>query len=144
MSTQTYISQAEFIARFERARIAQLTGDPRGEDIGDKAQDAINEFANSINASLRSVVDDIEKVDISDPYLKDLNGRGAFLIMLRDKRGGWSDDHYEQWKEINKELDKIASGKKSVMLTEGSTAYGGYFKTNKRVFGRTSYGVPGL
>jgi phage gp36-like protein len=139
MNNQTYISLTEFTARFGLTRIAQLTGDPRGEDVGQKANDAISEMANHINAALRSVVQDINEVDVTDPYLKDLNGRGAYLVIFRDKPGGWSDDHAQQWADVQKELDKISSGKRSVMLLEGNSFYGGFFQASKKLFGRGVY-----
>lgn len=136
MSATPYTTRTALGVRFGLDRIARLTGDVRGEHIGEKAEDAIAETANLINARLRSRYPDLSVVDATDPYLADLNTRAAYLMLERDKPMGWGEDEERQWNALMDELDDLASGKATVQLTQGATPYGGMFKANKRVFGR--------
>jgi phage gp36-like protein len=136
-----YCTQAHITDRKSTELIAELTGDPNGVTISSAAvTQAINEMSALIDAAVRVRYPDLP-FDATNALLNGLCITGAYLILERDSRNGWSDDHREDWKLVQKALEQIASGKMDLRTeteTQEEELLKGFFSSKPRLFGRNS------
>jgi phage gp36-like protein len=136
-----YCSQSDITNRKGTELIAELTGDPVGVTINaDSVTLAINEMGEILDAAVRKKYPDLP-FDSSNSLLKGLNVQGAYLILERDSRSGWSDDHREDWKLLMKQVEAIANGMLDLRTEteeQEEAAVEGYFSSKTRLFGRNS------
>lgn len=135
----TYCNQTDITNRKSTELIAELTGDPDGLVINAASVTlAIEEMAEMLNAVVRRRYKDLP-FDGTNKLLNGLNVQGAYLILERDSRTGWSDDHREDWKLMMKQVEAIGNGTLDLRTEteeQEEATVAGYFSTNRRVFGR--------
>ncbi len=142
-----YCTQQDLEDRKGTEQIAQLTGDPTGQEVdAARVTLVINEFAARVDGALRRQYPE-GTFDSSNALLNGLNVEGAFLLLAKDTELGWSEDHREDWKMLLKELDKIGDGTVDLRTEteeQEQEISEGYFSSRPRFFGRTSLSGEGV
>jgi phage gp36-like protein len=136
-----YCTQTDITNRKGTKLIAELTGDPAGATINTGSVTlAINEMGEILDAAVRKRYPDLP-FDSSNNLLKGLNVQGAYLILERDSRSGWDDDHREDWKLLMEQVRSIANGTLDLRTEteeQEEAAVEGFFSSKARLFGRNS------
>lgn len=138
-----YCTEQDLVDRKSTRVIAQVTGDSDGATIdSDKVTEAIDDFSARMDNALRVNYPSLP-FDETNNFLNRLNVDGAYLLLKRDTANGWSEDHRDDWKMLNKDLEQIAQGKIDLISeTEEELEARGTFTSNPRLFNRNSLSGP--
>lgn len=129
----TYCNSNDVIDEYGNERIAEITGDPHGEQTGYKVAKAIVKFASWMNPRIRVRYPDLP-FDRDHIFLRSLNVEGAFYELKKATPAGLTEEEEKGWKAVIKELDKIADGSNELKAPDSGKSAGS-FSTNQRLFG---------